>query len=501
MRQIRRVCALLAFSLALCTALALPLSAAGHAELPVLRKVPGPSPKQTIENVLSTVTHAQTVIDDAIRLGLSQPGWTFTSVINQQADEAKQTLEQAGESLDLRDVPVLLRPMLGVADLLSLYSLLRYDLDRHPSMVLPNQELVRAENLRVWSLPDSTIALHQIESQSNIHTPESSSCSQCTPGDFLFTPSTLKQVPSDFQSVFGSNPILRRRYGAHLYDYWALLPGGAIPPKLFFLIPDALQNQLLTKIAGQSILQWILLLPMTAFLLTLFTFWLLKLRAWLLHHQQFESPLIHVVGVTGCLPPILLVYAWKFFAIDWINLFGPRQAGVLFFCSILNGALLAMLSYLAAESVGQFLAWKPCRSDHGRLGWSRRRGSGQIMTLARVAGLVAAISILLHTGSILGVTSVTLLAMSSVPALAISLGTQQLIHDIADGFSLLLDGQIKPGELYLIGTPKSGEIKGRISSLGMRSLRVEIEDGSIVTIPNSQVASSVVTKLKVDVSA
>ena len=184
MRQIRRVCALLAFSLALCTALALPLSAAGHAELPVLRKVPGPSPKQTIENVLSTVTHAQTVIDDAIRLGLSQPGWTFTSVINQQADEAKQTLEQAGESLDLRDVPVLLRPMLGVADLLSLYSLLRYDLDRHPSMVLPNQELVRAQNLRVWSLPDSTIALHQIESQSNIHTPESSSCSQCTPGDF-----------------------------------------------------------------------------------------------------------------------------------------------------------------------------------------------------------------------------------------------------------------------------------------------------------------------------
>jgi MscS family membrane protein len=117
------------------------------------------------------------------------------------------------------------------------------------------------------------------------------------------------------------------------------------------------------------------------------------------------------------------------------------------------------------------------------------------MTLARIVGLLLALVVLIRTGRALGITSITLLALSSVPALAISLGTQQLIHDIADGFSLLLDGQIKPGSLYLIGTPKSGEITGQITSLGMRSLRLQKEDGSIVSIPNSLVASSVVTSL------
>ena len=99
----------------------------------------------------------------------------------------------------------------------------------------------------------------------------------------------------------------------------------------------------------------------------------------------------------------------------------------------------------------------------------------------------------IQTGRNLGMTSLTLLAASSVPALAISLGTQQLIRDISDGFSILLDGQMKPGDRCTIGTSKSGEIKGRVRSLGMRSMRLQLDDGSELSIPNSQVASSVVT--------
>ena len=85
----------------------------------------------------------------------------------------------------------------------------------------------------------------------------------------------------------------------------------------------------------------------------------------------------------------------------------------------------------------------------------------------------------------------TLLAVSSVPALAISLGTQQLIRDIADGFSLWLDGQIRPGDRCTVGSG-SGGTQGRIRSLGMRSVRLEEDDGTVLSIPNSQVASSVV---------
>lgn len=93
----------------------------------------------------------------------------------------------------------------------------------------------------------------------------------------------------------------------------------------------------------------------------------------------------------------------------------------------------------------------------------------------------------------LGLTSVTILALSFVPALAISFGTQQLIRDSSDGFSLFLDGQLKVGDHCIIGTPKSGKIDGTVLSMGMRSICLRLKNGSQLSMPNSQVAGSVVT--------
>ena len=77
--------------------------------------------------------------------------------------------------------------------------------------------------------------------------------------------------------------------------------------------------------------------------------------------------------------------------------------------------------------------------------------------------------------------------------MAISLGTQQLIRDISDGFSLFLDGQLKVGDKCTIGTARSGEIDGTVLSMGMRSINLSLTNGSQLAIPNSQVAGSVVT--------
>ena len=71
-----------------------------------------------------------------------------------------------------------------------------------------------------------------------------------------------------------------------------------------------------------------------------------------------------------------------------------------------------------------------------------------------------AMAIFVQAARSLGLTSVTILALSSVPALAISHGTQQLIRDIYDGFSLLLDGQLRVGDRCSIGTGMSGQIVG-----------------------------------------
>jgi len=68
-----------------------------------------------------------------------------------------------------------------------------------------------------------------------------------------------------------------------------------------------------------------------------------------------------------------------------------------------------------------------------------------------------------------------------------------LIRDISDGFSLFLDGQLKVGDNCTIGTPKSGKIDGAVLSMGIRSICLRLNNGSQLSMPNSQVAGSVVT--------
>jgi len=67
--------------------------------------------------------------------------------------------------------------------------------------------------------------------------------------------------------------------------------------------------------------------------------------------------------------------------------------------------------------------------------------------------------------------------------LAISLGTQQLIRDISDGFSLFLDGQLKVADNCTIGTLKSGKIDGAVLSMGMRSICLRLINGSQLSCP------------------
>ena len=290
-----------------------------------------------------------------------------------------------------------------------------------------------------------------------------------------------------------SSDLRQQRYGAELYRYWAFYPGGALPPKLIFLLPLDVRKILLVQLAGQSLIQWLLLLPVTLLMLVAMGWWIVRLHRWRQRRPDLSGFVTQLLGVLAVLPLLLLVWAWQWYAITWINLIGPREEAALVIVRLLQGLLLSTLAYLSAESVGQLVTTRRFRTPDGAVQLERRQGSGQILTIARLLGVLAAMALLMQTGQDLGLTSLTLLGLASVPALAISLGTQQLIRDIADGFSLLLDGQLRPGDRCTIGTSKSGIIKGRIDSLGMRSMRILQDDGSVLALPNSQVAGSVVT--------
>ena len=102
-----------------------------------------------------------------------------------------------------------------------------------------------------------------------------------------------------------------------------------------------------------------------------------------------------------------------------------------------------------------------------------------LLPLARVflvTGLIAATIMLILSG--LGVNIGPLLAGAGILGLAIGFGAQTLVRDIITGMFLILDDAFRVGE-YI----QSGNYKGTVESIGLRSVKLRHHRGPIFVVP------------------
>jgi len=97
-----------------------------------------------------------------------------------------------------------------------------------------------------------------------------------------------------------------------------------------------------------------------------------------------------------------------------------------------------------------------------------------LVTIALVAALIAL--------SDLGVNTTSLIAGASIFGLAISFGSQSLVHDIVSGIFFMADDAFRIGE-YI----DTGKTKGSVEGMSVRSLRLRHQNGQIHVIPFGQI--------------
>lgn len=97
-----------------------------------------------------------------------------------------------------------------------------------------------------------------------------------------------------------------------------------------------------------------------------------------------------------------------------------------------------------------------------------------LTTIATVAALIAL--------SDLGVNTTSLIAGASIFGLAISFGSQSLVHDIVSGIFFMADDAFRIGE-YI----DTGKAKGTVEGMSVRSLRLRHQNGQIHVIPFGQI--------------
>jgi MscS family membrane protein len=84
----------------------------------------------------------------------------------------------------------------------------------------------------------------------------------------------------------------------------------------------------------------------------------------------------------------------------------------------------------------------------------------------------------------LGVNLTPALAGLGVGGIAVALAAQKTLENVIAGASLIFDGAVNEGDFL-----KAGDTLGEVEHVGLRSTRIRTLDRTVVSVPNSQIAS------------
>jgi small conductance mechanosensitive channel len=121
-----------------------------------------------------------------------------------------------------------------------------------------------------------------------------------------------------------------------------------------------------------------------------------------------------------------------------------------------------------------------------------REDGQRIRTLSRVIRYVLTVAVTVVTGLLIlgefGVSVAPILGAAGVVGIAIGFGAQSLVKDYFNGFFLLLENQIRIGDVV-----DAGGKAGLVEELTLRYLRLRDYSGNVHYIPNGQI--TVVTNM------
>ncbi|MGQ0545025.1 MAG: mechanosensitive ion channel family protein [Betaproteobacteria bacterium] len=157
---------------------------------------------------------------------------------------------------------------------------------------------------------------------------------------------------------------------------------------------------------------------------------------------------------------------------------GVRLAATQAFRIFVILLLAWILQAIAARLIRVFRAYMARRTDPGEV--------GRVETLARVFRNAAAVVIVLVAGMLvlgeLGISVAPILATAGVAGIAIGFGAQSLIKDYFNGFFLLLDDQVRQGDVVEVGGKG-----GLVEEVTLRYVRLRDFEGHVHYVPNGEI--------------
>jgi small conductance mechanosensitive channel len=182
------------------------------------------------------------------------------------------------------------------------------------------------------------------------------------------------------------------------------------------------------------------------------------------------------------LAALLSLAAWRVGSLAWLTTPGGlRVAG-----GVLSVGLASLAALAAWEVVNTLLERYLARIAGA--GFEQARRAARLRTLAPLIQNIVLTLLAVFVGLILlselGINIVPLLAGAGVLGIAVGLGAQSLAKDLITGFSNLVEDSFAVGDVVSLGG-KSGVVE----EISLRSLRLRDLEGTVHTIPFSEVTT------------
>lgn len=145
--------------------------------------------------------------------------------------------------------------------------------------------------------------------------------------------------------------------------------------------------------------------------------------------------------------------------------------------------IILVLSKILLEAMSHFIN-KAFSNKMDEDGYRKVRIETLSKNLYTVIRFIVGFIIVMIVMDMLGINTRSIIATAGIGGVAIAFGAQTLVKDIVTGVIIIIDDIFRVGDWII-----AGGVEGTVETLGMRHTKIRDYDGSLHTIPNSQITN------------
>ena len=457
-----------------------------------LGQVVGDSPQETLLDFYAVMADVGQLVADVEASHSRDRGLFWNRQARAEMEEVQVLFNAAVASLDGSSFPLGVRPYLKDEAAIQLKHVLDFIFNNSRQIItIPDAGAMKALNderskdTQSWTLPGSSIVLSSQQADDPVNS------------DFYFSADTVASVSGMYAQIsqqvadLEANDFITRSF----YQDFVHTPGRLFPPKWYLNLPGAFRRGIEAEVLfGQTLFRLVLSIAAISLLLLLLTVLFRQLirsyrvdsretaRIWKLDSLAWKR-------VVLVLPMVIATKLVELFVDDYLNFSGMPLVVLTLVFEIGFFTLVVVLVFLFLEALGRSSSELLVRMAGGKDVWRLQRTSNRVMPTCRILSGVVAIAVFYKLLLQLGLSPSLVLALSTVPGLAIGLGASKLLSNLFAGLSLQTDRPLRVGEFCEIG-----DKQGFLTKIGLRSVEIETVTGR-VTIPNAVAEDCIVNNL------